>query len=86
MAIPVCVSGHPAAAATVLPRQPASAGAAQRYHGDFDWPGIIITNAVMSRFGARFGARPWRLDASCHRQARRPWRPRTPRQSRASHP
>ena len=65
----VRVSGHPAAAATVLLRQLASAGAALRYHGDFDWPGIIIANAVMSRFGARFGARPWRFDAPSYREA-----------------
>jgi hypothetical protein len=34
---PVCVTDHPAAAAaTVLLRQLASAGADLRYHGDFD--------------------------------------------------
>ena len=36
-----------------------------RYHGDFDWPGVTIANNVI----ARFGARPWRLDARAYRQA-----------------
>ncbi len=61
----VCASSHPGAAATILLRQLAAAGAVLRYHGDFDWPGVTIANNVI----ARFGARPWRLDARAYRQA-----------------
>jgi uncharacterized protein (TIGR02679 family) len=61
----VCVSGHPAGAATLLLRRLAWAGAVLRYHGDFDWPGLTIANGVV----ARFGARPWRFDAAAYRSA-----------------
>ena len=52
----ICANAHPGAAATVLLRQLAAAGARLRYHGDFDWPGITIANGIIGRFGAR----PWR--------------------------
>jgi uncharacterized protein (TIGR02679 family) len=61
----VCANAHPGAAATVLLRQLAAAGARLRYHGDFDWPGITIANGIIGRFGAR----PWRLDTSAYRAA-----------------
>jgi uncharacterized protein (TIGR02679 family) len=61
----VCANAHPGAAATVLLRQLAAAGARLRYHGDFDWPGITIANGIIGRFGAR----PWRLDSSAYRAA-----------------
>jgi uncharacterized protein (TIGR02679 family) len=61
----LCVSGHPAGAATVLLRRLAEAGAVLRYHGDFDWPGLTIANGVV----ARFGARSWRFDAAAYRSA-----------------
>ena len=61
----VCTSTHPAAAATVLLRALAAAGAELLYHGDFDWPGIAIANGILSRFEAR----PWRLDAAAYRRA-----------------
>jgi uncharacterized protein (TIGR02679 family) len=61
----VCVSGHPAAAATVLLRQLVSANAEVRYHGDFDWSGITTANGIVDRFGAR----PWRFDALAYRAA-----------------
>src|SRR5206468_10765391 len=61
----VCANTHPGAAATVLLRQLAAAGARLRYHGDFDWPGIAIANGIT----ARFGVRPWRLDAGAYRSA-----------------
>lgn len=32
----------------------------QQEHGDFDWPGIAIANAVIDRHGAR----PWRMTAA----------------------
>jgi uncharacterized protein (TIGR02679 family) len=63
----VCVRGYPAAAATVLLRQLADAGADLRYHGDFDWPGITIAGLVLRRFGAH----PWRLDEAAYRAAAR---------------
>jgi uncharacterized protein (TIGR02679 family) len=61
----VCANAHPGAAATVLLRQLGAADARLRYHGDFDWPGITIANGII----ARFGARPWRLDALTYRSA-----------------
>jgi uncharacterized protein (TIGR02679 family) len=61
----VCANAHPGAAATVLLRQLAAAGARLRYHGDFDWPGITIANGIIGRFGAH----PWRLDTSAYRAA-----------------
>lgn len=61
----VCASGHPAGAATLLLRRLAEAGAELRYHGDFDWAGLAIANGLV----ARFGVRPWRLDAAAYRSA-----------------
>jgi uncharacterized protein (TIGR02679 family) len=61
----VCANAHPGAAATLLLRQLAGAGARLCYHGDFDWPGITIANGII----ARFAAAPWRLDAGCYRSA-----------------
>lgn len=61
----VCTNTHPGAAATVLLRLLAAAGARLHYHGDFDWPGITFANTVIGRFGAR----PWRLDAISYRRA-----------------
>lgn len=55
----VCTDGMPAAAQRTLLGQLAASGAALRYHGDFDWPGLRIGNFVMRSFGAsswRFGA------------------------------
>ena len=37
--------------------QLADAGARLRYHGDFDWPGLVIGNFVMREFRAE----PWRF-------------------------
>jgi uncharacterized protein (TIGR02679 family) len=61
----VCVSGHPAGAATLLLGRLVEAGAVLRYHGDFDWPGVTIANGVV----ARFGARSWRFDAAAYRSS-----------------
>jgi uncharacterized protein (TIGR02679 family) len=61
----ICANTHPGAAATVLLRQLGASGAWLRYHGDFDWPGITIANGITDRFGAL----PWRLDASAYRSA-----------------
>ena len=56
----VCTEGMPAAAQRTVLTQLAQAGAALRYHGDFDWPGIRIGNHVMREHGAQ----PWRFDAA----------------------
>nr|WP_315402339.1 TIGR02679 family protein [uncultured Duganella sp.] len=55
----VCTDGMPAAAQRTLLKQLGAAGASLRYHGDFDWPGIVIGNIVMREFGAA----PWRFSA-----------------------
>ena len=55
----VCTEGMPAAAQRTLLTQLTQAGAALRYHGDFDWPGLRIGSHVMREHGAcawRFGA------------------------------
>ncbi|MGM0914166.1 MAG: TIGR02679 family protein [Pseudomonadota bacterium] len=49
--------GRPGAAVLTLLEQLEAAGAVLHYHGDFDWPGISIANALL----ARFAMRPWRM-------------------------
>lgn len=49
--------GRPGAAVLTLLEQLEAAGAVLYYHGDFDWPGISIANALL----ARFAMRPWRM-------------------------
>lgn len=51
--------GRPNAAVLTLLEQLEAAGAVLHYHGDFDWPGIAIANALL----ARFAMRPWRMGA-----------------------
>jgi uncharacterized protein (TIGR02679 family) len=53
----VCTDGMPSAAQQSLLAQLAAAGARLRYHGDFDWAGLIIGNFVVREFGAE----PWRF-------------------------
>lgn len=67
----VCTRGQPSAAVGILLRQLAAAGARLRYHGDFDWPGIRITNTVI----ARYGAWPWRMSAEDYLAAPRTGKP-----------
>ena len=55
----------PAAAQRSLLNQLAAAGALLRYHGDFDWPGLVIGNQVMRLHGAA----PWRFGADDYRAA-----------------
>ncbi|WP_326838302.1 TIGR02679 family protein [Halomonas sp. 328] len=52
--------GRPGAAVLTLLEQLEAAGAVLHYHGDFDWPGIGIANALMTRFAVR----PWRMSAA----------------------
>ena len=61
----VCTDGMPAAAQRALLHQLKEAGAMLRYHGDFDWPGIVIGNLVTRQFGAT----PWRFCASDYASA-----------------
>ncbi len=61
----VCTYGQPRAAVNHLLSQLQVAGAKLAYHGDFDWPGIIIANGIMRRFGAK----PWHFDETAYRQA-----------------
>ena len=55
----VCTHGRPGAAVTTLLRQLRAAGAALRYHGDFDWPGLAIGNQIIGQHGVS----PWRFSA-----------------------
>lgn len=55
----VCTDGMPAAAQRTLLDQLAKAGAHLHYHGDFDWPGLQITNHVLRTWQAR----PWKMSA-----------------------
>lgn len=56
----VATWGRPGAAVLTLLEQLEAAGAVLHYHGDFDWPGISIANALLSRFAMR----PWRMAAT----------------------
>jgi uncharacterized protein (TIGR02679 family) len=49
--------GRPGAAVLTLLEQLEGAGAVLHYHGDFDWAGISIASALLSRFAMR----PWRM-------------------------
>jgi len=56
----VCTSGMPATVALTLLEQLAAAGAHLRYHGDFDWAGVVIANRLVQRVGCL----PWRMSAA----------------------
>ncbi|MEV0052515.1 TIGR02679 family protein [Saccharopolyspora shandongensis] len=58
----ICTNGQPVAAVIHLLRLLTEAGAELRYHGDFDWGGLRIANAVLDRFPAR----PWRFDTKSY--------------------
>lgn len=61
----VCTQGQPGTAALALLRALAVAGAALRYHGDFDWGGIRIANALRRQVAWT----PWRYRAADYRTA-----------------
>jgi uncharacterized protein (TIGR02679 family) len=61
----VCLSGHPSSAALRLLSVLVSDGARLAYHGDFDWGGIRIANALRERFPWT----PWRFDGPAYRSA-----------------
>lgn len=63
----VCLQGQPSAAAVLLLRQLAARGASVRYHGDFDWGGVVIARALAKDVDWR----PWRYDADAYEDALR---------------
>ncbi|KFG09065.1 MULTISPECIES: TIGR02679 family protein [Streptomyces] len=56
----ICAEGRPSTAFHRLARLIVEAGGTLRYHGDFDWPGIDMTNQLR----ARYQAEPWRMSAA----------------------
>ncbi|MEU0739868.1 DUF2399 domain-containing protein [Streptomyces sp. NPDC006134] len=55
----VCTSGS-AATVVLMPLDAlAATGCRFAYHGDFDWPGIVLANRIIRRYGAL----PWRMGA-----------------------
>jgi uncharacterized protein (TIGR02679 family) len=63
----VCVEGQPRTAARLLLAALQAAGAALRYHGDFDWGGLRIGNVIARRHGAT----PWRYGTADYVRARK---------------
>jgi len=61
----VCVGGQPSAAGFRLLELLAAGGAEFGYHGDFDWGGVRIANAVRHRVTWR----PWRYDHVAYQTA-----------------
>jgi uncharacterized protein (TIGR02679 family) len=61
----VCVDGQPKTAVRVLLSSLSRHGSSLRYHGDFDWPGIQISNLIF----ARHAALPWRMGVTDYRSA-----------------
>lgn len=56
----ICAEGRPSTAFHRLARLIVEAGGTLRYHGDFDWPGIDMTNQLHTRYQAE----PWRMSAA----------------------
>ncbi|HEX8134380.1 MAG TPA: TIGR02679 family protein [Actinomycetes bacterium] len=55
----VCTAGQPTLVVLDVLQRLSDGGAVLRYHGDFDWPGIAITNRLV----AEFGVQPWLMGA-----------------------
>ncbi|WP_413103263.1 TIGR02679 family protein [Streptomyces sp. Inha503] len=53
----VCTSGSAATVVATLLDALAATGCRFAYHGDFDWPGIVLANRVIRRYDAV----PWRM-------------------------
>ncbi|WNE98878.1 TIGR02679 family protein [Streptomyces luomodiensis] len=53
----VCTSGSAATVVVTLLDALAATGCRFAYHGDFDWPGIVLANRVIRRYDAV----PWRM-------------------------
>lgn len=56
----ICTEGRPSTAFHRLARLIVEAGGSLLYHGDFDWPGIEMTNQLRTRYQAE----PWRMSAA----------------------
>ncbi|MFJ9216503.1 TIGR02679 family protein [Streptomyces sp. NPDC102383] len=56
----ICTEGRPSTAFHRLARRVTEAGGQLHYHGDFDWPGIEMTNHLRTRYQAE----PWRMNAA----------------------
>ncbi|WP_371679774.1 TIGR02679 family protein [Streptomyces sp. NBC_01276] len=56
----ICTEGRPSTAFHRLARLITDAGGTLLYHGDFDWPGIEMTNQLRTRYQAQ----PWRMNAA----------------------
>jgi uncharacterized protein (TIGR02679 family) len=56
----ICAEGQPSTAFHRLAQIAISAGCELVYHGDFDWPGVAITAAIITRHSAC----PWRMTAA----------------------
>ncbi|MBK3579737.1 TIGR02679 family protein [Streptomyces sp. MBT65] len=61
----VCLQGQPSAAALTLLRHLHSHGSTLRYHGDFDWGGLRIADALLRRVPWQ----PWHYTAADYRTA-----------------
>ncbi|GAB3297691.1 TIGR02679 family protein [Parasphingorhabdus pacifica] len=61
----ICLQGPPTTVAVELLRRLTSGGAALRFHGDFDWPGVSMAGSLWSHHGAT----PWRMGAADYRES-----------------
>jgi len=61
----VCTEGVPSAACHAVVGKAAARGARLHWRADFDWAGLRIVGAAMTRHGAR----PWRMTARDYRDA-----------------
>jgi len=61
----LCTEGQPSTAFHRLARAVTGAGGTLGFHADFDWPGVAIAAAVISRHGAR----PWRFGVTDYERA-----------------
>jgi uncharacterized protein (TIGR02679 family) len=61
----VCLAGQPSTATNRLLALLAAEGAELAYHGDFDWGGLRIANALRDRIRWQ----PWRFDTAAYRAA-----------------
>ena len=61
----VCTAGWPSAAVTAVLGQLRAGGAVLRHHGDFDWDGLAIHQALVRDVGVV----PWRYDAAAYERA-----------------
>ena len=61
----VCTEGRPSTAFHRIARAVTSGGAVMRYHGDFDWPGVDMTDQILRRYAAL----PWHMGAGNYRRA-----------------